>query len=61
MLRAELDEIDHKIQKNHDEVGIVQMIQAESKVSLDGVNDTVAELRKLLNTLSQNMSDFRKQ
>jgi hypothetical protein len=60
LIRGEFDEVDEKMKHVENEVGLVQQHQAEQKVSLDAVSESLAELRKLTNMMTSSISDLKK-
>jgi|LauGreDrversion4_2_1035121.scaffolds.fasta_scaffold24596_1 chromosome segregation ATPase len=60
LMRGEMDELDDKLKKLENEIGVGQTHQADQKVSLDSMAQDITALKKLTNDMTKTLSEMRK-
>ncbi len=60
LMRGEMDEIDDKLKKMENEIGVAQTHQADQKVSLDSLALDITNLKKLTNDMTKTLSEMKK-
>jgi enoyl-[acyl-carrier-protein] reductase (NADH) len=60
LMRGEMDEIDDKLKKMENEIGVAQTHQADQKVSLDSLAVDITNLKKLTNDMTKTLSEMKK-
>ncbi len=60
LMRGEMDEIDDKMRKLENEVGLIQGHQADQKVTIDTINEQFKSLKNLTNDMTKTLSEMKK-